>query len=252
MEPVIPAPAELAETRYTSKTRLQRNIDMVDGLKSSHASISAAIEYLKTGLSLANATGKLIDAWGERYGIPREGRGDDEYKAAIVAERGGSSTSLQSRPAIGAYLHQKYKFQWMRPGQIADRLGAVGAAFNRVPLRMVFAQFGGTAPDITLPGSLVSATFEGDVYSAATPPNIRMVNHAPMFPGNAFKAVWGGLVYQKTQQTIAADSALAIAAVPGKSLYTGFIGSSTILDPDPIFIEPYNTLPTVTQMKVSE
>ncbi|HED1541882.1 TPA: hypothetical protein R4S87_001864 [Kluyvera cryocrescens] len=248
MEPVIKSPDELARQRYTSKNNKKRNIDMVAGLKSSNSSIQHAVTYLKKGFSLADSTGVLLDAWGEQYNIGRENRDDDVYRAALQQEQSSLTTSAQSRSSIGAFVQQVYNLTWLRLDKVGLSRGAIGAAFNRVPLRMVFAQFGGMAPDIELPETLISATLGIDVYSAATPPNVRMTNHAPMFPGNVFPCVWGGFQYEKTQKTIIGAVGKGLRITASKSLYIRIDG--THLQHGAGLVEPFNTLVTVKQMKV--
>ncbi len=227
MEPDIKSPDDLARQRFTSKVRKKRNIDMVAGLKSSNKDIQQAISYVKKGFSLADSTGVLLDAWGEQYDIKRDGRGDSTYRSVLQQEQAGLMTSAQSRLSIGAFVRQVYNLTWLSLNKVGLSTGAVGAAFNRVPLRMVFAQLGGMAPDIELPDSLVSATFAADIYSAATPPNVQLVNHAPMFPGNAFPAVWGGIKYELAQKTIRATATKGIRVSAGASLLTRLSGTRT-------------------------
>ncbi|BDN97319.1 hypothetical protein KAM621c_24240 [Citrobacter braakii] len=248
MEPIIKTPAVLARERYTSKTNKKRNVDMVAALKSSNGDIRQAIDYLKNGFSLSDSTGILLDAWGEQYDIKRESRDDDTYREALQQEQASQKVSAQSRPSIGAFIQQVYNLTWLRLDKVGVSTGAVGAAFNRVPLRMVFARLGGMAPDIELPESLVSATFAGDVYSAATPPNIAMTNHAPMFPGNVFPSVWGGLRYEKTQKTVRATANQGLRVTASKSLLTRISGTQT--QEGAGLCEPFNTLVTVKQIEV--
>lgn len=248
MEPVIKTPAQMAKERFTSKVRKQRNIDLVAGLKSSHASMAAAIDYLKKGYSLDDSTGQLLDARGEEYDIKREGRDDEQYRMALRQAMGSQSVSAQSRPSIGAYIRQLYNLTWLTLDKVGLTTGAVGAAFNRVPFRMVFVQCGGMAPDIELPESLVSATFAADIYSAATPPNTKLINHAPMFPGNVFPAVWAGIKYERTQKTARATAKKGIRVTTGKSLLTRIEGVKTQNGTE--LVEPFNTLVTVKKMKV--
>ncbi|MBJ8399445.1 MULTISPECIES: hypothetical protein [Citrobacter] len=248
MEPVIKSPEQLAKERLTSKVRIQRNIDLIAGLKSGNSSMVAAIEYMKKGFSLTDSTGTLLDAWGEQYSIKREGRGDDDYRIALQQARATQNVSTQSRPSVGAYMQQVYKFVWLPLNRVGLSTGAIGAAFNRVPLRTVFVQCGGMAPDIELPDSLVSATFGGDVYSAATPPNVNISHQAPMFPGNAFPCVWAGIRYEKTQKTIRATASQGVRVKVLKSLLTRIDGTATVNDGE--LITPFNTLVTVKQMKV--
>ena len=136
----------------------------------------------------------------------------------------------------------------MRLNRVGLSTGAVGAAFNRVPLRAVFVQCGAMAPDIILPETLVAATFAGDIYSAATPPNVKLTHHAPMFPGNAFPAVWGGIKYEKTQKTVMATANKGIRATSTKSILTRIEGTKTVNGNE--LLEPFNTLVTVKKMKV--
>ncbi|MDU2721134.1 MAG: hypothetical protein E7C35_05735 [Enterobacter hormaechei] len=248
MEPVIKSPAQLAKERFTSKVRKKRNIDLVAGLKSSNASMTAAIEYLKNGYSLDDSTGLMLDARGEEYGVHREGRDDDEYRQAIRQEMGSQSVSAQSRPFIGAYIRQLYNLTWLTLDKVGLSTGAVGAAFNRVPFRMVFVQCGSMAPDIELPETLVSATFAADIYSAATPPNAKLTHHAPMFPGNVFPAVWAGIKYERTQKTVLATATKGIRVNATQSLLTRIEGTKTQNGTE--LVEPFNTLVTVKKVKV--
>ncbi|MCA2401776.1 hypothetical protein CKK19_06345 [Enterobacter sp. CCUG 70166] len=248
MEPVIKAPSQLAKERFTSKVRKQRNIDLVAGLKSSNADMVAAIEYLKKGYSLDDTTGLLLDARGEEYDILRDGRDDDEYRMALRQAMGSQSVSAQSRPSIGAYIRQLYRVTWLALDKVGLTTGAVGAAFNRVPFRMVFVQCGAMAPDIELPETLVSATFGADIYSAATPPNVNLVPHSPMFPGNVFPAVWAGIKYERTQKTVRATNTKGIRVTATKSLLTRIEGTKTQNGTE--LVEPFNTLVTVKKVKV--
>nr|WP_272841049.1 hypothetical protein [Citrobacter freundii] len=248
MEPVIKSPEQLAKERLTSKVRHQRNIDLIAGLKSGNSSMVAAIECMKKGFSLADSTGTLLDAWGEQYSIQREGRDDDDYRNALQQARGEQSVSTQSRPSVGAYMQQVYKLVWLPLNRVGLSTGAIGAAFNRVPLRTVFVQCGGMAPDIELSDSLVSATFGGDIYSAATPPNVNLTHHAPMFPGNAFPCLWAGIRYEKTQKTIRATESQGVRVRAIKSLLTRIDGTATVNGGE--LITPFSTLVTVKQMKV--
>ncbi|EKW0741612.1 hypothetical protein N0P44_001600 [Citrobacter freundii] len=248
MEPVIKTPAQLAKERFTSRVRKQRNIDLVAGLKSSNASMTAAIEYLKNGYSLDDSTGQLLDARGEEYDVHREGRDDDEYRQAIRQAMGSQSVSAQSRPSIGAYIRQLYNLTWLTLDKVGLSAGAVGAAFNRVPFRMVFVQCGSMAPDIKLPETLVSATFAADVYSAATPPNAKLTHHAPMFPGNVFPAVWAGIKYERTQKTVLATATKGVRVNATQSLLTRIEGTKTQNGTE--LVEPFNTLVTVKKVKV--
>lgn len=221
---------------------------MVAGLKSSHANINQAIEYLKKGFSLTDSTGVLLDAWGEQYALGRDGRDDDTYREALQQEQGSLTVAAQSRPSLGAFVQQVYKLTWLRLDKVGLTTGAVGAAFNRVPLRMVFVQFGGMAPDIEIPETLASATLAADVYSAATPANVKMTNHAPMFPGNVFPCVWGGSQYEYTQKTIRAADAKGLRVTATKSLLTRV--AWTHLKRGAGLTEPFNTLVTVKKMVV--
>lgn len=248
MEPVIKSPSELANERFTSKVRKQRNIDLVAGLKSSNADMVSAINFLKTGYSLTDSKGVLLDAWGEQFSVKRDGRDDDSYRSALQQEMGNQSVSAQSRPGIGAFMRQVYNLTWLTLDKVGLTTGAVGAAFNRVPFRAVFVQCGDMAPDIELPDSLVSSTFAGDIYSAATSPNTTLTHHAPMFPGNAFPCIWGGIKYEKTQKTVMATAAKGIRVTGNQSLLTRITGTKTQQGIE--MVEPFNTLVTVKQMKV--
>jgi hypothetical protein len=104
------------------------------------------------------------------------------------------------------------------------------------------------APDIELSDSLVSATFGGDIYSAATPPNVNLTHHAPMFPGNAFPCLWAGIRYEKTQKTIRATESQGVRVRAIKSLLTRIDGTATVNGGE--LITPFSTLVTVKKMKV--
>ncbi|MFO4211103.1 hypothetical protein AAHC44_05705 [Klebsiella pneumoniae] len=249
MEPSIKKPGKLATERLTSKVRLKRNIDLVSGIKANQQGMVDALDYLKRGFSIRESSGLLLDAWGERFAIPREGRDDDSYKIALLQGAGTQSVSLQSRRAVGGFIQLAYGIAWLRLNRVGLTTGAVGAAFNRVPLRAVFVQCGAMAPDIELPETLVAATFAGDIYSAATSPNVKLTHLAPMFPGNAFPAVWGGIKYEKTQKTVMATETKGIRVTASKSILTRIAATQTINENE--LVEPFNTLVTVKKMKVT-
>ncbi|MFK9419027.1 hypothetical protein ACJEK0_23335 [Escherichia coli] len=249
MEPSIKKPGQLATERLTSKVRLQKNIDLVSGIKANQQGMADALDYLKKGFSITDSSGLLLDAWGERFAITREGRDDDSYRSALLQGAGAQSVSLQSRRAVGGFIQLAYSLTWLRLSRVGLSMGAVGAAFNRVPLRAVFVQCGAMAPGIELPETLVAATFAGDIYSAATPPNVKLTHHAPMFPGNVFPAVWGGIKYERTQKTVMATATKGIRVTSTKSIFARVEGTRTVNGNE--LLEPFNTLVTVKKMKVT-
>lgn len=221
MKPYIITPEELARARFTSKVRLANNINLLTGLKANHDAMVAALDYLETGSKLSTATGVMLDAWGERYDLPRAGMGDDEYRLKMQTFSSGLKSSQQSRPALGGYIKNVYGVDWLANSGVTSPVGAVGAVFNRAPLdRMIYVQCGDMAPNVGLPESMVSATFAGDVYSTATPPNITLTDNAPMMPGNVFAAVWGGLDYIKTERAIRVSAGVTIRVSADKSILT--------------------------------
>lgn len=221
MKPFIISPEELAKSRFTSKVRLKNNIKLLTGLRANHDSMVAGLDYLETGSKLSTSTGVMLDAWGEKYDLPRAGMGDDEYRQKMQSLSYGLKSSQQSRPALGGYIKSVYGVSWMTRGGTISPAGAVGAVFNRAPFdRMIYTQCGGMAPNIGLPESMVSATFAGDIYSTATRPNRTLTDNAPMLPGNIFAAVWGGLEYIKTDRAIRVSAGVTIRASAGKTVLT--------------------------------
>lgn len=248
MKPVLPLPADIAKSRYTSKTRLQRNIDMVQALKAANPAQQSALLYLAQGFAISTSTGKLLDGWGERFNVAREGRSDDEYRAVLQLAAASSSVSMQSRTAIGSYLRQVYGINWFTVDMVGLPGGPVGAALNRVPFRMVYVQCGSQAPEMELPQDLASATLAVGVYTAAVPPSVLMRHAAALFPGNAFSCFWGGLVYVRTELTIRADTTTALRVRGLQTLMTRINNTSTLTEN--ALHTPYNTLPTVKRMEV--
>jgi hypothetical protein len=74
MEPSIKKPGQLATERFTSKVRLQRNIDLVSGIKANQQGMVDALDYLKKGFSITDSSGLLLDAWGKDSPYPRRPR----------------------------------------------------------------------------------------------------------------------------------------------------------------------------------
>lgn len=74
MEPSIKNPGQLAVERFTSKVRLQRNIDLVSGIKANQQGMVDALDYLKKGFSITDSSGILLDAWGKVRHTPRRPR----------------------------------------------------------------------------------------------------------------------------------------------------------------------------------
>lgn len=248
MKPIFVSPENLAKARFTAKVKLKNNISLVSGLKANHDAEVSAINYMQKGHKLSTSTGMLLDAWGEKYGIPRGDLDDDDYRAKMQESAGGVSISQQSRPAIGAYISQAYGVNWLVIGLVGVASGAVGAAFNRVPLgRMVYVQCGGSAPNIQLTETLVSATFSGNAYSAATPPNSTLTDNAAMMPGNIFASVWGGLDYIRTQRAIRVSSGITVRVKSGLSVLTRQV-TNEIISQDAI--APKNTLATHRAIEV--
>lgn len=96
----------------------------------------------------------------------REGRDDDSYRIALLQGAGTQSVSLQSRRAVGGFIQLAYSLTWLRLNRVGLSAGAVGAAFNRVPLRAVFVQCGAMAPNIELPETLVGCNLWPGIYTA--------------------------------------------------------------------------------------
>lgn len=248
MKPVLPTPAEIAKKRYTSKTRIQRNIDMVQGFKAANQSQQNALLYLAQGFAISTSTGKLLDGWGERFNIARAGRSDDEYRIVLQQATASSSVSMQSRTAIGSYLRQVYGLQWLNAAFIGAPNGAFGSALNRVPFRMVLFHSVTPTPEMVLPQDLASATLAIDVYTAAQPPSVQVRNAAALFPGNLFSCFWGGLEYQRTVQTIRADTTTALRVRGLQSISTRINNTATL--PEHTVIIPHNSLCTVKRMEI--
>lgn len=248
MKPVIKTPEELAKERFTSKVRLPNNISLVKGLKANHDAMTGALSYLQTGIKLSTATGVMLDAKGEFYDLPRGDMGDDEYRNTMQSLSSGMTSSQQSRPSIGKYIASVYGIKWLKAGGVNNPAGALGAVLNRAPLdRMIYVQCGRDAPNITLPDSLVSATFSGDIYSTATRPNVRLTDNAPMMPGNIFASVWGGLEYVRTQRAIRVSAGITIRVKSGKSVLTRQL-TNEIISQDAV--SPKNTMATHKTIEV--
>lgn len=249
MKPFIVQPDVLAKRRFTSKVRKKRNIDLVSGLSALHDSEVAAMAYIQTGNKLSTATGRMLDAWGEKYDVSRSGMNDEQYRQVMQMVGSGARVALQSRPAIGSYIVKVFDVTWIPPGQITVITGAVGAVMNRAPLeRMIYVQCGGAAPLLALPEEMVSATFSGITYSTATPPNATLTDAAAMLPGNVFASVWGGLRYIRTQRAIRVSPGITIRVKSGLSVLTREV-TNEIMSADPV--APYNTLPTARGIEVT-
>lgn len=249
MKPEIISPEALAKSRLTAKVRLPNNINLIKGLRANHDSMVSGIAYLQTGAKLSTATGVLLDAKGEFYDLKRNGMGDDEYRQQMQTLSSGLTSSQQSRPTLGRYIASAYGVKWLKPGGINAPSGALGAVFNRAPLdRMIYVQCGRDAPNISLPESLVSATYAADVYSTATRPNVKMTDNAPMMPGNIFASVWGGLEYVRTQRAIRVSAGITIRVKAGKSILTRE-QTNEIISEDAV--SPKNTLATYKALGVS-
>lgn len=248
MKPIIIKPADLARQRFTSKVRLQSNIDLLTGLRANSSAFADAINYLESGFRVSTSHGVMLDAWGEKVGLPRGDMNDEEYLTRLQEEMASAITSPQSRPSIGTYLTQKYGTAWARSDEAGGINGAIGALFNRAPLgRMIYAECNKMAPNIVLPESLVSATFAADVYSVATPPNATMTDNAPMMPGNCFRSVWGGLAYVHTQRAIRVKAGVTIRVKAGFSVLTRQT-TNEVISQEPV--APKNTLATVKKAEV--
>lgn len=249
MKPEIKTPETLAKARFTAKVRLPNNINLIKGLCANHDAMTSGLAYLQTGQKLSTATGVLLDAKGEFYGLPRDGMGDDEYRTQMQVLSAGLTSSQQSRPRLGKYIAGAYGITWLKPGGVNSPSGALGAVFNRAPLdRMIYVQCGRDAPNIGLPESLVSATFAGDVYSTATPPNVTLTDNAPMLPGNTFRAVWAGLEYVRTQRAIRVSPGITVRVASGKSVLTRQQTNEIISEEA---IAPKNTLATRKKLEVT-
>ncbi|HEY2452860.1 MAG TPA: hypothetical protein VGI71_09605 [Scandinavium sp.] len=249
MKPTIKSPEALAKERFTAKVRLPNNISLVKGLRANHDSMTSAIGYLQTGAKLSTATGVLLDAKGEFYDLPRAGMSDDEYRQQMQTLSSGLTASQQSRPTLGKYIASAYGVTWLKLSGVNAPTGALGAVFNRAPLdRMIYVQCGRDAPNISLPETLVSATFAGDVYSTATRPNVKMTDNAPMMPGNVFASVWGGLNYIRTERAIRVKAGITIRVKAGMSVLTRE-KTNEIISEDAV--SPKNTLATRKAIEVS-
>ncbi|ECD7290840.1 hypothetical protein E8A77_01215 [Salmonella enterica subsp. enterica serovar Agbeni] len=250
MKPDVMTPADLARKRFTAKVRKQRNIDLLAALRTNSAALSDAIDYLSTGYAISTACGKLLDSRGEFFDIPRGNLNDEQYRE-ILRRYSNVYQSKQSRPSVGAYLSQTYsQIDWLTVTRAALAAGAVGALMNRAPLgRMIYAELGGTAPDLTLSESAVAATTAIDVYSAATSPSVKITDHSPMFPGNLFQCYWGGLRYYRQEVTIRAGNLLAVRVAKLKTIKTFIHNDKIIVDPP---IVPQNTLATVKRAEINE
>lgn len=248
MKPYIVTPEEVATRRFTSDVRKKNNINLIVGLSALHDDQKAAINYINTGNKLTTATGRMLDAWGELYDTERQGMSDDQYRNVMLVEGSGKGVSLQSRPAVGAYIMKSYDITWLLTGGITVISGAIGATLNRAPLgRVIYAQFGGMAPLLSLPEGLVSATFSGVAYSAAIPANATLTGNPAMFPGNVFQAVWGGMDYVKTQRAIRVKSGVTVRVKSGVSILTRIVTNEITSQ---TAVSPYNTLPTAKNIEV--
>lgn len=250
MKPVVIQPDQLAKERFTSKVRKQRNIDLLAALRVNSTPLNDAINYLTTGFAISTACGTLLDACGEDFGIPRGSLNDEQYRE-ILSRYSNVYQSKQSRPSVGHYLTLRYpQIDWLTVTRAALAAGAVGALMNRAPLdRLIYAQLGGTAPNLVLSESAVAATAAIDVYSAATPPSVKITDHSPMFPGNLFQSYWGGLRYYRQERTIYAGNLLAVRVGNLKTIRTYVHTDKIIVDPP---IVPQNTLATVKRAEIEE
>ncbi|CNH53563.1 hypothetical protein [Yersinia pekkanenii] len=248
MKPIITPIEELARKRFTSKVRKIRNIKLMGGIRANTSAIKSAIDYLETGFSISDASGTLLDACGELLGTKRDNASDEEYRDRLRSFSVITS-SQQSRPTLGAYLHATYNLNFLPIDRVSLISGAIGAVFNRAPLgRMIFSSLGSMAPNMQINEAMASATLSVDVYSAATPPNATMVDNAAMMPGNIFPAVWGGIEYERTQRAIRVSDGATIRVKTGFSVLTRTLGNSQASG-EPM--SPKNTLLTVKHMVIS-
>lgn len=251
MKPAITLPQALAKQRFTGKVRKPRNIKLIEGLKANHQAKTDALTFLQDSQQVSTSSGMQLDAWGERFGIPRDGMSDDEYRLAMLEQASGVTMSQQSRPSIGSYIGSVYGVDWLKVEAVGVAGGAEGAVFNRSPLgRMIYLECAGMAPAMRLPESLVSATFAGAAYSAATAPNIKPIQNAPALPGNVFFTVWGGLKYQKTERAVRVGPGVTVRVKSGLSILTRQTTNEVINRNEEV--APRNTFLTVKNIEVSD